>query len=347
MIPVLAVILGVIITGQGFCQVPMILEDDYASDSSNAAFVSFFKLADHNEIQALGLIADSANDLTAPAFHVMSAFYGRTSSLSIGANETSSPACSNGCNTSGFLSSLIGQYDAGDTRANYTDCVTVYRTILAANTGVTIVETGNAVCLVSLLSSGADGISPLTGAQLCQMKVTKLVVMGGHNPSGAEFNYQSNPSGFSTLFTTWTSQNGYPPLWMVSFEEGTGTNAGAPTYPISTANPFVWVAGHGGVNQRPVWDGLAVLYGARGLSTYFTDAGNGTQTVNASNGSNSWSTSTASGQHYLTNAASTTVLSQVFDGFSYGFGFAALPPGANLGTYATGLITFSGAVGVQ
>lgn len=330
-------------------QINIIYEDDCTSDADCPLNVmpGLFKMADRGEANILALIADVPNVLAAPDMKIMAAFYKRPSLL-IGADQDSLPTCSNGCSTSAWNTALVAQYDAGDTRANYADCLTVYRTSLAAqaNSSVVIVESGTGYCLALLLASPGDGISPLTGAQLCQQKISKLVVMGGDYPSGTEFNFQSNPSasiGFNYIFTTWTTQNGYPPLWEVSFTDGTGTNAGPPTYAISTVNPARWVQTHsGGSNQRPIWDALAILFGIRGLSfggtTYFTDSGNGTNTVNASTGANSWSSGTASGQHFLINSASTTVLSQVFDGFSYGFGFAALPPGAGLGVYVQGAV---------
>lgn len=333
--------------------VPVIFDDDNTSDPDGAlaTLPALFKLADQGEIKILGIMADTANTQAAAGMCVFASYYlravisgGHCSSggLIISAYQ-GSLSCSNGCNTSSWLGALVTQFDPGDTRTNYPDCITGYRTMLAANSGVTIIETGMMTCLNGLLTSAADGISPLTGAQLIKNQVSKVVILGGVNPSGSEFNLQADPADASNFFATVTSQNGYPPVWMVSFGNGTGTNAGPPQYGITTVNPAYFVANQSSTSQRPIWDSLAVLYAARGLSfggtTYFSDAGNGTQTVNASTGANSWSTGTASGQHYLNNVAATSVLSNIFDGFAYGFGFAALGPGVSTGSYLHGTVS--------
>jgi inosine-uridine nucleoside N-ribohydrolase len=351
------IVVGLLIAVSCFGAVPVIYDDDCTSDAdcALASLPALFKLADRGEIQILGVMADSANMQASAALCAFASYYGYAtisggtcaSGISISAYQ-GSLSCSTGCNTSAWLSSLVGQFDSGDTRANYPSCITAYRTILAANSGVTIIETGMMTCLNGLLTSSADGISSYTGAQLIQMNVSKIVILGGINPSGTEFNMQSDPSDASNFFSTVTSQNSYPPIWMIGNGNGTGTNAGPPQYGITTVNPAYYVANQDSANQRPVWDALAILYAARGLSyggtTYFSDAGNGTQTVNASTGANSWSTGTASGQHYLANVASTTVLSDVFDGYAYGFGFSALGPGVGSGTYSHGNVKFTGTV---
>jgi hypothetical protein len=304
------------------------------------------KLADQRVIRLVAVTADTSNVYAAPTQFVFERYYLR-SSVPVGAYQ-GTLACSNGCNASAWNAALVSQYNPGDTRNNYPSCITVYRQAVAQHPGISIVMTGSAPCMAGFLASGADSISPLTGQQLARQNVSKLTILGGVNPSGTEFNLQSDPADWNTIFTVWTNQNGYPPIWMVDFNDGNITEAGPPAYGVNTVNPELYAFQQAGVNQRPVWDSLTVLLGAYGLTmgstTLFSDAGNGTQTVDPITGANSWSAGTPSGQHYVTNAAPATVFGALLDGYSNHFGYAALPPQVGTGSMATGGVSMTGGI---
>lgn len=334
-------------------QVNIILDDDCATDY--CPVVAAFKLMDQGKINLMALIADSQNTLSAPAMKAHAVYYGRPN-LPVYANQQNTPGNSfcitNNCNGfSGWTTPFIAEFRAGDTRANYTDCLTGYRTILAAaaNSSIVIVNAGFATCLMQLMQSPADGISSLTGAQLIQQKVSKLVGCCGINPSGFEFNFNQDYPSWSYLFANWTSQNGYPPIWLFSYGDGLTPQFGPPAYASNTINTVSAMFGFLGTTQKSIWDEGTVFLGYCGLTcggvTYWADAGNGTMVVNsAANtpingqaaGYNSWSTGTASGQHYVTNVASDAQLSHLFDGYAYGFGLAGLAPLVSLGDAAFG-----------
>lgn len=330
-----------------YAQLPFLWDDDCTSDvdcAVTAAAVN--KLADQHVINLVAVVADTSNAYAAPAMYVFEKYY-RRSSVPIGA-MTGTLNCSNGCNMSSWNAALVSQFDAGDTGSNYPSCVSVYRQAVAANPGIVIVMTGSAPCMAGFLASGADAVSPLGGAQLARQNVGRLIVLGGVNPSGTEFNIQSDPADWNTIFTMWTTQNGFPPLWMVDFNDGLVANAGPPAYANSLVNPELYAFQQAGVSQRPVWDSLAVLLGAYGLSmgktTLFTDAGNGTQTINPATGANNWGTGTASGQHYVTNAASGAEFSTILDGYQNRFGYPALPPLSGTGPMLNGSTSLNGGV---
>jgi hypothetical protein len=343
-------------------QVPMIIDDDCSTDY--CPVVAPFKLWDQGKITVLAFIADTTDTYAAPTFRVHSMYY-QHATVPVYANQQNTPnnanCTTNSCNgPRANQATLISTFNPGDTKANYTDCLTGYRTILAANTNVVIVATGFATCLYQLMTSSADGISSLTGAQLIQANVSKLVLCCGENPTGSEWNFENDPVDWNYLFANWTSQNGYPPIWMFSDADASGTAFGPPAYALSTVNTELkqWLLY--GFTTRPVWDEATVFLAYCGLAcggtTYWADAGNGTMTVNSAvntpingqaMGYNSWSTGTASGHHYVTNVASATVLSHLFDGYSYGFGFAALPPLANTGSMGNGGVAFNGGMTVQ
>jgi purine nucleosidase len=334
-------------------QTPMIYDDDGPVQDVGAVqnFGVFYKMVDHNWIKPLATIADSGNGLSAPGIHALAVYY-RHTEIPIGANQQNTPD-SAGCKASDCIANdwnaaWVAKFDpvSGDTRTNYQDCRVLYRKTLAAQPdhSAVIVETGFATCLMQLLNSSADSYSPLAGTQLAKNKVKYLVIMGGDYPTGEEWNFTMDSSNYSALFSTWKSQNGYPPLYLVVFKLGMIASSGAPAdapvdkNPIRNANHWsvpTWQVGHrdggGGVSgeTRQVWDQMAIMYGTWGTShagtTYFSVSPGGTNTVDRSKGTNVWDASIDSGHHYLTANASSEAFAEFLDGYSHR-GLLAEPP---------------------
>jgi len=311
----------------------LIYDDDCSNDVDCVATLPILhKLADRGEINILAMVADSANPLTAPVMKIF-ARQGGHAQLPIGANQTDDPATrlclKNECNGSVWTTGLVGRFDAGDTRKHYPDCVAVYRTALAHQPrhSVAIVETGFAPCLNQLLASKPDAISPLSGEDLVKRKVKLLSIMGGKYPAGTEWNFQSDAPGYHALFSRWTRQNGFPPVFLNGFANGLNVLAGAPANASSAVNPTAYAMELAGVKQRPMWDMLSALFAARGLkyqqTKYFTLSKPGTVAVDAATGADTWSDAINSGHYVLTNAAPDEVFSALFDGYAHDSGFLA------------------------
>ena len=311
----------------------LIYDDDCSMDVDCVATLPIVHaLADRGEIRILAMVADSANPLSAPVMRVF-AKYGRHPKTMIGTNQSHDPATAlcntNTCNESVWAEKLVARFDPGDTRAKYPDCVQVYRRALAKQPkhSVDVVVTGFATCLNQLLASPSDELSPLRGAELVKQKVKLLSVMGGRYPSGIEWNFECDAPGFHSLFSKWTRQNGFPPVYLNGFANGEHVLAGAPATALETVNPTRYGLRLAGTDQRPMWDMLSVLFAARGLAyggtTYFTVSAPGTVEIAAMTGADTWSAGTDSGQYVITNAASDEVLSSLFDGYAHDAGFLA------------------------
>lgn len=334
-------------------QTPMIYDDDGPVGDPGAAqnFGVYYKMADNHWIKPLATMVDSGNSLSAPGIHALATYYQRTE-IPIGANQQNTPDSENcksaNCDTNSWIAEWVAKFDpiADDSRTNYQDCGALYRKTLAAqpNHSAVIVETGFATCLIQLLDSSADVYSPLTGTQLVKDKVKYLVVMGGDYPTGEEWNFKMDPSDYAALFSTWRSQNGYPPIYLVGFTIGLIACSGAPAdasidkNPIRNANhqsvPAAALGQPGGAGSvigetRPVWDQLAIMYGAWGPShggtAYFAISSAGTNTVDRSKGTNVWNASTDSGHYYLIAKAGPDAFAAFLDGYSH-HGLLAAPP---------------------
>lgn len=311
----------------------LIYDDDCSLDVDCVATLPILHaLADRREIRILAMVADSADPFSAPVMRVFATYAGHPKTL-IGANQSENPAtvlcAKNTCNESVWAEKLVARFDAGDTRSKFPDCAEVYRRVLSKQPdhSVNVVVTGFATCLNQLLASSPDSLSPLSGSELVKRKVKLLSVMGGRYPSGMEWNFESDAPGFHALFSTWTRQHGFPPVYLNGFENGEHVLAGAPAAALETVNPTRYGLRLAGTDQRPMWDMLSVLFAARGLAyrgtKYFTLSAPGTVAVDAATGADAWSPQSDSGQYVLKNASSDEVFSALFDGYAHTTGFLA------------------------
>ena len=317
-------------------QQALIYDDDCSQDVDCVATLPIVHtLEDRGEIRILAMVADSANPLTAPVLRLFANDAGRPK-LAIGANQTALPDNLNcakwKCNESVWTAGLVARFNAGDTRAKYPDCVTTYRRALAGQPAhsAAIAETGFATCLIQLLHSPADKISPLTGAELVRQKVKLLSIMGGAYPTGSEWNFMCDAPEYHELFTLWTRQKGFPPLYLNGFGNGEKILAGAPADASPSTNPTVYGMQLASTKQRPMWDVQSVLFAARGVSydgtAYFSVTAPGTVVVDPQTGANTWTPATDSGHYVIYNAAPVEAFERILDGYTFHTGLLATPP---------------------
>ena len=142
---------------------------------------------------------------------------------------------------------------------------TLYRKLLsqAEDASVTIVSVGFSTNLALLLDTKADEYSPLSGRELIEKKVKRLVAMAGHmeNPKYAEYNVVNDVAACQRVFAEWPT-----PIVISPFELGLQVR-----YPAqSIEHDFTWTRHHPIVDSykaylekmedRPTWDLTAVLY---------------------------------------------------------------------------------------
>jgi len=171
------------------------------------------------------------------------------------------------------------------------DPVKLYRKTLAeAEDGhVTIVSLGFFENLSGLLNSSADGYSMLTGRELVDAKVEKLVVMGGDYPSGSEFNFNRyNPQYTAHVVNTWPAS--VPATFLGATVGGkvlTGADLmvnGPSNDPVNAGYQF-----YSGYNKsQPSWDAMTLVYAVRGLADWFDYGNSKGYNYVYPNGSNTW-----------------------------------------------------------
>jgi len=296
--------------------VNIIFDDDMSmsvDDVGNHAVL--WGLSNRGEVNVLALICSSANDYSAPAMHAIASYYGHPN-VPIGAHKGLTPILENSAN-SVYAQQITNQFGTpGDTRASYPDAVTVYRQALAGapDNSVYIVASGYYQPLQALLQSQPDSISPLTGLQLAQQKVRRLVSEAGWFPSGNEHNFRVDADAASFVFANWPGE-------IVS--SGAQMSQDVFTGPSATADPTqdpvkdAWQLFNGG-NPVPGFGQVALLFTVRGLGTNFIVSGfNGQTTVGNStsmcSGCNSWSQTPSVGHSYLNKQATAADLETILN----------------------------------
>lgn len=254
-----------------------------------------------------GMVSSAPSRLGAPTMKVFRHYYGHDGLFSIGAWT---PNCETE-ESAAWDVDLVNEFDAGDICTNYTNCATVLRQSVAryiaqggkAN-GLTYVITGPLSCEEELRATPADAISPLTGVEMEQQYIREFVLMNGFVRFGVEYNCAENPFACNAFFANVTSQNGYPPVYVVPINSGAmRVMTQVPATGLALSNPTAYVfstATDPKVSDEDILSVEYAIFGDRGWKL----SANSTNTVNAINGTDSWSSSTPSGQYYLSPTVS-------------------------------------------
>ena len=183
--------------------------------------------------------------------------------------------------------------------ADAEDAVELYRKILSGqpDTSVTIITVGFLTNISNLLKSSADKYSSLSGKELVEKKVKKLVSMAGKFPEGSEFNIKIDAPASQYAYDNFNR-----PVILSGFEIGEKIKTGIPLISDSsiTNSPVkdvfrisIPLAAEDSAG-RMSWDETAVLVGVKGHEPYYS-IDPGAITIDAE-GYNKWDT--ASTKHY-------------------------------------------------
>jgi hypothetical protein len=266
---------------------------------------------DKGYVKLWGMVSSGHSSLGAPTMKVFSHYYDHDSLFLIGAWTL---AC--GLHeSSAWNVAVVNEFDAGDICTNYVDCGIVLRQSVAnyiasggRENGLKYVITGPLSCEEEFRATLADSISPLTGIQMERQFINEFVLMNGCTASPTAFpctietNCADDASACSTFFANVTSQNGYPPVFVVPLNTGAAeVFTRVPIGSLPSSNPTAYAFNSIGRSDSADEDALTVEYAVFG-SLGWVPSLNSTNTTNASTSANSWNSNTASGQYYLSTA---------------------------------------------
>lgn len=268
----------------------IILDTDLGDDVDDAGtFAVMHALADRGEITILAVGIVNGNVNAVPLADAINTFYGRPD-LPLGTIKAGAPI-----NHDTFkMGTVAASYPHDLTQAAAPEVVGLYRSILARqpDRSVTLVVVGQATNVANLLKSPPDAHSPLDGVALLRQKV-KLYAAGGNGratlPSGpAGWNYQND------LVAAAYELEHLPVEFPTVFAGGSGLKIKVGNcYQQASARHIIRVCYEhyfkGVAKDRPTWDQIRLLYGARpAFRALFDTSPGGDITMDKANGHITW-----------------------------------------------------------
>ena len=266
----------------------IIFDTDLGPDYDDVGALAFLHaMADSGKAEILATLSSNKHELVAPSIEVINRYFNRPE-LEIGAPKTDGV---NLGSSQHWADSIVENYAHNiNATSEVTDAVSVYRKILNGqpDKSVTIVTVGFLTNLANLLKSQSDNFSPLTGKELIQKKVKRLVSMAGRFPEGREFNIHMDSAASVYLFNNWPGE-----IIFTGFEIGWEIRTGLRLIssdiinsPVKDVFRISISRSEEDKNGRMSWDETAVLIGVYGTEGFF-DTVRGKIIVN-DDGSNKW-----------------------------------------------------------
>jgi inosine-uridine nucleoside N-ribohydrolase len=290
--------------------VPVILDTDISSDVDDVGAVAVLhSLANEGKADILAMMVSAVNPSAVGCLQALNNYFGRAG-IPVGT------VSGNGVlDESKYTAIIAKEFPAkkDGTSAAARDAAVLYREVLAGQPdhSVLIVTIGYLTNLKNLLNSAPDKVSPLTGRELVDRKVKKLVTMGGQYPKGREWNFYKDRTATTRIVADWPT-----PILFCGFESGVKVLTGSGLRETPEANPLRRSYElYNGLTDRSSWDQLTVLYAVEGVeansqqTTRMFNSVGGINTI-LSDGSNVWQ-SNASGKHsYVVNSFSSVEMKE-------------------------------------
>jgi inosine-uridine nucleoside N-ribohydrolase len=268
--------------------VKIIFDTDLGPDYDDVGALAFLHaMADSGKAEILATVSSNKNELVAPSIEVINSYFNRPG-LPVGAPKSKG---ANLGSSQHWADSIVAKYPhAISSTSDAADAVSVYRKILESqpDKSVTIVTVGFLTNLSNLLKSKPDETSNLSGNELVNKKVSKLVSMAGSYPEGKEFNIFIDSVSSKYVFENWPGE-----IIFTGFEIGKEIFTGlrlieSPVQdsPVKDVFRISIPQSEEDRNGRMSWDETAVLIAVYGTEGFF-DTRRGTIIVNT-DGSNNW-----------------------------------------------------------
>jgi pyrimidine-specific ribonucleoside hydrolase len=281
--------------------IAVIFDTDMGPDYDDVGTIALLHYyADRKQATILATMASTRYPRVAAVLSVLNTYFKRPD-IPIGVSMNDASDLSD---SQKWSDTLVAKYPHKiKTNAGALDAVKLYRRLLAKQPdhSVTLITVGFFNNIANLLKSPADEYSKLSGQQLVDKKVLRMVSMAGKYPSGTEFNMDEQTASTRYVFEHFTR-----PVIFSGFEIGEKIKTGLPLIhnkmiknsPVKDVFRICIPLSKDDANGRMSWDETAVLVAINGAKPYF-NVQPGKVVIN-DNGSNSWATS--GNQAYLTFA---------------------------------------------
>lgn len=256
--------------------VRIIFDTDIAGDVDDVGSLAMLHvLADRGEVELLACVASSNNPHSPGCLDAINTWYGRPD-IPIGTASRFGQQAgvdSKQVVESKYTRQIAEEFpnDIGQGQGTE-EGVKLYRRLLANEKDkVTIVTVGFLGNIAALLESPADDISPHTGQELVERKVTQWICMGGIFPEGkfpgggGEYNLSFGPEHARVAIEKWPVK-----LVFSGFEIGHPIKTGEGLKVLPERHPLRRsFTLYNGLTDNSSWDQTAVLFATRGPDDYW------------------------------------------------------------------------------
>lgn len=253
-------------------KVALIFDTDMGPDYDDVGAIAMLHtLADMGEVNVLATMSCNHHYLSGPTIDFFNRYF-RRPDIPVGVPRGLAVSMTA---PQKWPQLVLGKYtNKHQSNDEYPDALTLYRQILAkaSDSSVVIVSVGFFTNLSDLLNSKEDKVSALTGRQLIEKKVKKLISMAGRFPEGREFNiYKDTVSAINVIenwptdivFSGWEIGNeirtGLSLVNDSTFKESPVKDVYAHSIPLAQMDSL----------GRMSWDQTAVLVAVKGHNPYF------------------------------------------------------------------------------
>jgi len=265
---------------------PILFDTDIDTDCDDVGAVAcLHALADAGEIEILATTVSSNYPYSAPCLDALNRFYGRPD-LPLGVPKRPAAGIDRGSRYAKPIAERFPSRFA--TNEDAPPAVDVLRRALAdaRDDSVRLVTVGYLTNVADLLRSPADDISPLTGAELAEQKVSMFVVMGGRYPEhlnpGTFGNFKPDPESAVDVAENWPG-----PIHFSGDGEKVGTGKRRTDLSVSHPMRVAYDLFLGEKPTRSSWDQTALLIAARPDARFWKFTRDGGNQV-FPNGTNRW-----------------------------------------------------------
>ncbi|MDR2811030.1 MAG: nucleoside hydrolase [Tannerellaceae bacterium] len=274
----------------------LIFDTDLGPDYDDVgALALLHALADSGQVRLLATVSSNKDERVVPCIEVINTYFGRPD-IPLGAPKSAGVSLTSGHKVK-WTDVLPEKYPHHTAKtSDAPDAVQIYRQILSKqpDKSVVICTVGFFTNLKDLLLSGADKYSPLTGKELIEKKVKRLVSMAGWFPEGREYNVYCDAPASAVVVRDWPTE-----IVLSGFEIGNEILTGKQLVQMPAKNnpvkeTYELCFAEGDPDGRMSWDLTAALVAVKGYEPYFLSE-RGTMSVNE-DGYNNW-TPSADGTH--------------------------------------------------
>ena len=259
---------------EGTCQGPVkvIFDTDMGPDYDDVgALAMLHALTEKGEAEILGTIASTKYEGVANVLDIINTYFGKPD-LPVGVPKGNALQLKD---FQHWTDTLIRRYPCSiKSNKDASDAVTLYRTILASQPdhSVTIVTVGFLTNLSALLQSPPDEQVAMSGMELVERKVLRLVSMAGAFPAGQEFNVKMDAASAGYVF------NHFPrPIFFSGVEIGFPIKTGRrlvddtniSNSPVKDVYRVCMALSTEDANGRSSWDQTAVLVAVRQHQSWY------------------------------------------------------------------------------